>query len=149
MAASVTRPVEMKAGRWRRRTMTVVAAVIATIIVFLVETKGFGLKLASPALMERASAEVTIKEVIGASGAAGIWGWIVMAILERVTPRARSFWTVLAVITLIVSLAGAFAGEGITTNQRLALAALHLTTGVILIRFIPDWPPRRYRVAAQ
>lgn len=142
---------EMKGGRWRRRTMTVVAAVGAAVIAYYVETKALRLELVTPQTpaLRQESMVVTINSVVGVAGAAALAAWVFMAILERITTKARGIWTVIAIIVLLLSLGGPFSGTGISLGQRIGLAALHLLVGIVLIPLIPDWPPKRVRAMAR
>jgi hypothetical protein len=54
-----------------------------------------------------------------------------LAVLERLTRRARAAWTVCAVAALIASLAGPLAAQ--TTAASMVLAGLHLLVAGVLI----------------
>lgn len=62
---------------------------------------------------------------------AGLAGWGSLALLERVTARARRIWTVLGIVVLAASLAGPQAG--VSTAATVTLAAMHLAVGGVLI----------------
>ena len=48
---------------------------------------------------------ITIGQVIGVAVAASLLGWLLLALLERRTPRARSLWITVALAALAASLA--------------------------------------------
>lgn len=69
--------------------------------------------------------------VASASLLAGLAGWVLLAVLERLTPRARTTWTIAALAALTLSLAGPLAG--VTPASVIALAFLHLLVAAVLI----------------
>jgi hypothetical protein len=70
---------------------------------------------------------------VAASGlVAGLLAWALLAVLERLLTRPGRTWTVLAVVTLVLSLAGPL-GSGVGTASRLVLAAMHLAVAAVLI----------------
>jgi hypothetical protein len=139
---------DKRPGCTRRRLITVVAAVLAAVAVFYVETLVLRLDLATPALGSRASTPVTIDNVTSVAIITSVLAWMGMAMLEGMNiPKPRYVWTVIAVLVFLGSLAGPFTGTGITTTARLGLAALHLVMAAILIPQIPDWPRRRDQAA--
>jgi hypothetical protein len=77
------------------------------------------------------------------SGAAALAAWALLALLERLTNRARTLWTVAAVVVLVASLAGPLSGSGITATNRTVLVLLHLTVGAVLILTLRRTAPSR------
>ena len=69
--------------------------------------------------------------VIGIALAASLLGWLLLALLERRTPHARTLWTTIALVTLAVSLAMPLAAT--TTSAAAGLAMIHLTVGAAVI----------------
>lgn len=125
-------------GRFGRRLLVVLGAVVAAVAVYLVATLAFGQDLASPAMNNQASEEVDLLAVVLVSLSTGLWSWLVLAILERIFRAGRVVWTVLAVISFLSSLAGPFTGTGINTTNRIWLAAMHVVVALILIPLLPD-----------
>lgn len=70
--------------------------------------------------------------VLAASLTAALLGWALLAVLERWTRRARTIWTVVAAVVLLLSLTGPLTGA-LTTPAAVALVALHLIVGAVLI----------------
>jgi len=71
-------------------------------------------------------------QVIGVTVAAALLGWLLLAILERRTPRARPLWTAIALAALAASLALP-AAAATTTSAAAALIVMHLTVGAAVI----------------
>ncbi|MET9342540.1 DUF6069 family protein [Nonomuraea sp. NPDC003804] len=59
-------------------------------------------------------------------------GWAALAIMERLTARAATVWTVLAVIVLLVSFLPIVAAEA-SGGTKGALALMHLAVAAVLI----------------
>jgi len=72
-----------------------------------------------------------LEAVIAAALSAGA-GWATLALLERLTSRGRTIWTVIAVAALLLSLLVGPAA-GITTGAKAGLALLHLAVGAVVI----------------
>jgi predicted permease len=70
--------------------------------------------------------------VIVTSLAASLAGWILLAVLERWTRRARTIWTILAAVVLVASFGGPLTAVAATTTK-LALSLMHLAVGAALI----------------
>jgi len=75
---------------------------------------------------------IALGQVIGVAVAASLFGWLLLALLERRTPRARLLWTTVALTALAASLALPLAVA--TTSSAVAgLIAMHLTVGAAVI----------------
>jgi hypothetical protein len=111
------------------RTFIVVWAAVAALLIWLVQGPLTGVDL----VVRNGDATSTVGPVavVAVALAAGLVGWGLLALLERVTTRARRLWAVIAVVVLLVSFAGPL---GATTIQaKGALAAMHAVVGAILI----------------
>jgi Family of unknown function (DUF6069) len=75
---------------------------------------------------------ITIGQVIGVAVAASLLGWLLLALLERRTPRARSLWITVALAALAASLALPLAFAS-TTSAVAGLIVMHLTVGAVVI----------------
>jgi hypothetical protein len=75
---------------------------------------------------------ITIGQVIGVAVAASLLGWLLLARLERRTPRARSLWITVALAALAASLALPLAFAS-TTSAVAGLIVMHLTVGAVVI----------------
>ena len=126
------------------RTLIVVWAAVAALLIWLVQGPLTGVDL----VVRNGNATSTVGPVavVAVALVAGLVGWGLLALLERVTTRARRVWAVVAVVVLLLSFAGPL---GATTIQaKGALAAMHAVVGAILIaglyrtsRRQPDRPP--------
>lgn len=75
---------------------------------------------------------VGIESVVGAGLTASLLGWGFLTLLERRTPRARTIWSRIAIVVLLVSLSLPLsAGANISTKAVLAL--MHLAVAAVLI----------------
>lgn len=70
--------------------------------------------------------------VIVATLVVGLAGWGLRALLDRLTARARTVWTVIAAIVLAVSLLGPV-GSAVGGGTVAALIGLHLLVGLVLL----------------
>ncbi|MFD1539053.1 DUF6069 family protein [Nonomuraea guangzhouensis] len=112
------------------RLLAVFGAVAAALAVWAVVHLLGGVALVST------SGEVTAGSVIVAALVAGLTGWGLLAVLERVMARSRTVWTWIAGVFLVVSLAGPLT-MGTTGAAKATLAALHVVTGAVLIGLLP------------
>jgi hypothetical protein len=76
--------------------------------------------------------KIGIGVVLATALTASLAGWGSLALLERLTARARTIWTALAVVALIASFAApAFADA--SAGTRTALVLMHVTVAAVLI----------------
>jgi hypothetical protein len=115
----------------RHRATAALAAVLAPAAIWLVAAPLLGLDL-RVAQASGEPAEITLPLVIVTALAASLAGWGLLALLERLTRRARTIWTSTAVVALVVSFTPLF-GSGTATASRIVLALLHLSVAAILI----------------
>ncbi|MEE6262661.1 DUF6069 family protein [Plantactinospora sonchi] len=116
-----------------RRTGVVVATVVAAEAVFFTLDGLAGVDLA--VRTGDTVAAVGAGAVAAAAGVAALVGWGLLALLERITARARRIWTVVAVVVLVGSLLGPLGG--VDPAARLGLVALHLVCAGVLIVGLP------------
>ena len=125
----------------RNRAATVAAATIAPLIVWLVAEFLLAIDVRSPAFgPDQPSAAIGPVRVILTALIASGAGWLLLAVLERMSDRGRTVWAAVAGVVLLISLGGPLGGEGITTSSQAVLLAMHLAVGLVLI-------PRLYRSA--
>jgi Family of unknown function (DUF6069) len=74
--------------------------------------------------------------VVIASLVAGLAGWALLALLERVTPRPRRAWRLVAAAVLLISILGPLTAAT-TLPAKGALVAMHAVVGVLLIVGLP------------
>jgi predicted permease len=75
---------------------------------------------------------IPVGQVIGATVAASLAGWLLLTLLERRTRHARLLWTTIAVAALAASLALPLAAAT-TTSAAVGLIVMHLTVGAAVI----------------
>ncbi|MFJ1541311.1 DUF6069 family protein [Micromonospora chalcea] len=122
---AVTRP-----NRRRDRLLTVFAATAAALLGWVVAVPLAGVELT--ARVGSDVQRVTPAAVAVSTLLAGLAGWALLALLERLTARARTVWTVVAALVLLVSLLGPLGG-GVGQAATLTLVAFHLVAGTVLI----------------
>jgi len=130
-------------GRRRRARFLAVAAVVAAALgLWAVYHLAFGIDLRSPASF----GEHGITSAVGPGNAAfvsalaALAAWGLLAVLERLTSRARRVWLAIALLALALSLGGPLSGTGLTAADRMELLGFHLLVGAVLI-------PLMYRTA--
>ncbi len=131
------------AHRRLERLSAVLLAVVATLAVWAIATVGFGLDLRAPAFGTASeNPEIGAGTVAFTTAVAGLAAWAVLALAERLLgTRARPTWTAIALIALLVSFGGPLSGTGVTDENRLVLALMHVVAAALLI-------PLLYRSAA-
>jgi hypothetical protein len=122
--------------------VAVAAALLATLAIWLLAELAFGIHLRAPAYDGSAQApDINILDVAFVTLALSLAGWGVMALLERLTVRARRVWLIVAPTVLVLSLGTPLAGTGVTMANRIVLELMHLAVGAMLI-------PALYRTAS-
>ena len=75
---------------------------------------------------------IAIGQVIGVTVAASLFGWLLLALLERHTAHARLPWTTIALAVLAASLALPLAFAA-TSSAVTGLIVMHVTVGAAVI----------------
>jgi hypothetical protein len=75
---------------------------------------------------------ISIGQVIGVTVAAALFGWLLLALLERRTQHARLRWTLIALAALAASLALPLA-FATTTSAVAGLIVMHVSVGAAVI----------------
>jgi hypothetical protein len=122
-----------------RRGATVAGATLAAVAAWAVATHVAGVDLA----VGRGHGRTVIGPgaVVAASLIAGLAAWALLAVLERtVRLRAGRVWTLLALVVLVGSLLGPLGAVDIASG--VALAAMHVTVGIILLVGLGSTAPR-------
>lgn len=132
-------PATDRGARIRSRLIAVAAAVVAAVAIWVIAVPVFGLELvAPPGPDETAPQAVPFGAVVMASLVASLAGWALLAVLERFLSRARTVWTVVASIVMVLSLAGPLLGDaGVPVACRITLALMHVAVGAVLITQLP------------
>jgi hypothetical protein len=117
--------------RTRARALAVAAATLAPLVVWLV-----AVPLAGATLQVRpgggSTQTVPAGTVVVVALLASLAGWTLLAVLERRTIRARAMWTVIALIALLLSLAGPLTAAATATTAAV-LVSMHLAVAGVLL----------------
>ena len=125
------------AERRRARLLGVLAAVLVTEAMWVLAELMLGIRLQAPA-GTAAPEPVDIGPLNVALASMLLWlvGWAALAGLERLTPRARRIWLVVALVGLVASLIGPLGGIGVSTANRTVLVLMHLAVGAVAISLL-------------
>ena len=134
-----------RAERIRVSRLIAVAAAMATALgVWVIAELAFGIDLRAPSF--DGSLEplpIQVQDVLMVSTMLSFAAWAAMAVLERLTTRARQAWLVIAIATLGLSLATPLAGSGVSLLDRGVLMLMHVAVGSVLIPALYWSSPRR------
>ncbi|MDF5755596.1 DUF6069 family protein [Spongiactinospora sp. TRM90649] len=115
------------------RPLSVVYAAVAALLVWVVAVPVLGVDLR--AMMGAAPQVIEPGLVIGFALLMGMLGWGLLVVLQRVSTRGTTIWTVIASVFFVLSLAGplgAVNGAAIIT-----LACMHVVVAATLIGLLP------------
>ena len=131
----------VNASARRDRVLTIVAAAIAGLVVWVIARLALGHDLTAMSTGGNGTTTIGPVAVVLTGLIGGLVAWGVLALLERFTGSPRRIWTIIAVIVLLLSLAGPLSqAEG--TGTTIALLVEHLVVGGVLIlgllRTVPD-----------
>jgi hypothetical protein len=115
----------------RSRALSVAGATLAAAAVWVVAVRLLGTHLLVR-FGAGAPQTVGIDFVVGATLVASLCAWGLLALLERRTSRARTIWTVVAVVVLLVSLSLPLTA-GVAVSTKAALALMHIAAASVLI----------------
>lgn len=119
------------ARRGLTRALSVAGATIAAVATWVAAVPVLGTQLLVR-FGSGAPQPIGIGFVVGLGLVGSLLGWGLLAVLERLTSRARAVWTAVAVVVLLVSFSLPITAA--TTNSTLAgLAAMHLAVAAVLI----------------
>jgi ABC-type uncharacterized transport system permease subunit len=118
--------------RWIR-PLAVLAAVLAVVAVWVVATRLFGVELRAPSENGSPGPSIGVGTAALEAAVAALAGWGLLALLERLTARARPIWVVVAIVALLLSLTGPLGGSGVSAANRAVLVLMHFTVAAVLI----------------
>lgn len=127
---STTPPVSARTRRLTRAVAAVLAA-LGALLVWVVADPLFGVDFTVVA--DGTTTVVGPAMVIIFALAAALAGWAVLALLERFTARPRLIWLIAAVTVLALSLVMPFNAGDVDTGAVVALLAMHLVVGAVII----------------
>jgi hypothetical protein len=129
LTATTSTAPHVKQGR--ARALCIAGGAAAAAIAWAIEVPLLGVRL-SVRFGAMHPQTVSAGQVIGAAAVAGLIGWLLLTLLERRTPRARTVWTVTALLVLALSLLLPLTA-GTTAAAVTGLIVLHLTVGAVVI----------------
>jgi uncharacterized protein DUF6069 len=112
------------------RWLTVAAAVIGAALVWLIAVPAAGVELVATPVGGKPM-HVTVAAVLGSSLLAGLAGLWLLKVLEGRSANGLRNWTIVAAVVLVGSLVSPLGGE--STGAKVALIAMHLAVGAVLI----------------
>jgi hypothetical protein len=115
----------------RARALCAVGGVLAAAFAWIVEVPLLGIHL-NFRFGAGHIQTIAVGQVIGVTVAASLLGWLLLALLERRTLRARLLWTTIALAALAASLALPVA-VATTTSAVAGLIVMHVTVGGVVI----------------
>jgi Family of unknown function (DUF6069) len=115
----------------RARALCAVGGALAAALAWIVEVPLLGIHL-NVRFGAGHVQTIAIGQVIGVTVASALFGWLVLALLERRTPHARLLWTLIALAALAASLALPLA-FATTSSAVTGLIVMHLTVGAVVI----------------
>lgn len=125
-------PLVTHTSRRLHRLQAVVLATLAALAAWTLSTLVLGIEL--EAGWPPRGVNVGSVAVVSAGAAAA--GWAFLAVLERFIVRARTTWTVVAVVVAVLSLSGPLTAPAITDEGRIVLAAIHVLVGAVVITML-------------
>ena len=130
-------PVEQQSSRVPRagyRLLSVLSSAAAAVVVSIVASiAGASMEVTSP-LVGTIPINALLVALTAIPLALAAWG--LLAILERKARQPRKIWTITAVVVLVLSLLPLpFLDANVGT--KVALAAMHLATGLVLLLALP------------
>ena len=114
-----------------RRALITLAAIAAAVVVYLLFVPIGGVDVKVPeAPGSRVLAPLEFGAVVGAATIACLAGWAFLTVLERFTPRARTIWTVVALVVFLGTLPYM---PGFRVMDRVMLIVMHSALAAVLI----------------
>jgi hypothetical protein len=122
-------------ARWRAgRVVAIAIAAAATGLAWLLGRLAHVDYIADTPIGAR---QITLGLSVGATVAAGIAGWAVIAALERYTASPRTIWIALTLAVLVLSIVPVFLTSANLPTQ-LMLSVLHCVAAAVLIPGLPQ-----------
>lgn len=115
-----------------RRAVTVLAGVASTLAVWAVAALLLGIDLTVKMGHGQPPIVIGFGAVAATSLAASLAGWASLAALERFTSKARTIWTTVAIVVLLVSFVPLAAVDA-SAAAKVTLASLHLVVATVLV----------------
>ena len=85
--------------------------------------------------------KITVVNVVVAALVGSLAGWGLLGLLRRFTARARTVWTMTAIVASLGSLAGPLSAIA-SAGTKASLVAMHLAVATVLIAVLRQTTPR-------
>ncbi|MFD2762671.1 DUF6069 family protein [Micromonospora eburnea] len=131
VSPTVANSVENDGPRWRQRAVGVLLSALAAVLIWVVAVPVAGVDLEATVAEGEAPLKINLGLVVGAALIVPLLGWALLALLERVTRQGLRIWVIVAVVFMLLSLAGPTTAE--TGGAMVVLALMHLAVGGVLI----------------
>ena len=131
MLTASTTPQVRNARPNRTRALCAVGSAVAATVAWCVEVPLGGARL-SVSFGGTHPQTVVVGEVIGATVVAGLLGWLLLAVLDWLTPDSRIVWITLSLIVLAASLVLPVTAAA-TASAAVNLVVLHLVVAAVVI----------------
>ncbi|XVV14767.1 DUF6069 family protein [Actinoplanes sp. CA-131856] len=119
---------------WPGRAITVAAGAAGSLLLWAVNVPWGGLDLA--VRQGGGTQQIGAAAVVATALVAGLAAWGLLALLERKARHPVRTFRIIALVVLLISLAGPLGGgEGL--HSKLVLLGMHLTVGIALIAGLP------------
>jgi Family of unknown function (DUF6069) len=129
-------------ARWRAgRVVTIAIAATATGLAWLLGRLAHVDYIVDTPIGTRT---ITLELTVVATVAAGLAGWVVIALLERYASSPRGAWIALTLVVLALSIVAVFRTTA-NPGTQLMLAALHGVAAAVLIPALPQRHPTATR----
>jgi hypothetical protein len=128
---TTTAPAEPGTKHGRTRALCAAGGALAAALAWIAEVPLLGIHL-NVRFGTGHIQTISAGQVIGVAAAAALLGWLLLTVMERRTPRARTLWTTITLVALAASLALPIAAAT-TISATAGLAAMHLIVGAAVI----------------
>jgi hypothetical protein len=115
---------------WQARAMAIVDAVVLNVAILIIGRVVTGDW--PVATVGDDGRTIGFAAVIVVTAVAGLVAWGLLALLERMTTNAKTIWTAIAAIVLLLSLLGPL-GSGVGTSSKIVLALMHVGAAATII----------------
>ncbi|HUC56402.1 MAG TPA: DUF6069 family protein [Streptosporangiaceae bacterium] len=115
----------------RARALCAAGGAAAAVLAWLVEVPLLGIHLSFQFGAGQVQT-ISAPQAAGVALAAGLLGWLLLAVLERRTVRASRYWVAIALVALAASLALPLVAAT-TTSAIIGLIVMHLAVGIAVI----------------
>ncbi len=127
--SGIARSSRVRTPLWQTVLMAFIAAAIANIVLFFIANAILSEPVSVPAEMGVVNVvSITISTLVGTLGAL-----LAFVLIKRFTRHPARTFLIVAVVALIVSMAGPFGSAGIALSTRLVLALMHIIAAAIIV----------------